>query len=163
MRVKLTTEPQIEYAEDAWSTDHCTFHFETEDGAIGIAIISGYFGNDHPLPKSPGETTDITGEWQGHDTFLADIPSNQAEALCPATAVMHEAQKAATALMQLRDEDDDAVRSIAESVLRMANYANPAEFAVLRMSRDTWLSHIEDDWLSQPKPQEPMTALTEWR
>lgn len=162
MRVKLTTEPQIQYAEDSWSTDHCTFHFENEDGAIGMAIISGYFGDHHPMPKSAGETTHITGDWQGHDTFLANIQNAEGEAVCPAAAVIREARKAATALMALRNEDDDAVRNIAESVLRMANYASPAEFAVLRMSPDTWLSRIEDEWLLPPEPKELVTTIPQW-
>lgn len=151
MRVKLLSDPHIEYSSEACVPDHCTFDFENEDGAVGMVIIGGRFGNDHPMPKAKGETVDLTGQWQHRNVFIADA-LNQADAT-PADGVMREAQKAATALMELRTEDDENIRNIAQSVLRMANYASPAEYAILREMPETWLRRIEDDWLSDPAPR----------
>lgn len=36
---------------------------------------------------------------------------------------------------------------------RIANYANPSEYAVLRELPETWLRRVEDEWLHQPEPK----------
>ena len=157
MKIKLLSEPHIEYSSESYVPDHCTFHFENEEGAIGMVIIGGWFGNDHPMPKAKGDVATINGHWQDHHTFVIDLDETNLPECNPAHSVMVEAQKAATALMRLRNEDDDEIRGIAESVLRMANYANPSEYAILREIPETWLRQMEDEWLYQPV-RRPMTV-----
>lgn len=64
MRATLLTQPEMQRAEDSWSADALTFDFEDEYGAVGTAVISGYF-EQPPVQAQPGETIRLNGAWTG--------------------------------------------------------------------------------------------------
>ena len=158
MRIQITSIPQIEFAEDCDTTDHCTFHFINEDGAIGMAIISGYFGQEHPMPVAPGKYTDLQGVWTDHNTFHSeylenpDLPSETGHNHRDrqANAVLNQTQAAAeTVLALLSDQDTSAktteeLKSLASNLLVIAEFAHPAGCSFLKHERYNWLWHLWD-------------------
>ena len=119
MRITIITPPQVEYGEDAWTSDRCTFHFYSDGGRSGMAIISGRFEGECPVPANTGERTEIDGHWSDRRTYHVQ---QDAGSWTDTEAEMHEPADVlalAHTLQESAEQGQDMITIIIQSAQTM--------------------------------------------